>query len=149
MKTLTLSVVLILVVVVGSSTIAQQTPNRPGGVVILKSAEVQWTDYAGRPGVKLAVIEGDMTKAGPFMIRVKFPANYALGPHTHPGVEHTTVLSGTLQIGYGTKEDGPAEKLPAGTVIVTPPNTPHFLRTIEETVVQTHGIGPWGSTPVK
>jgi quercetin dioxygenase-like cupin family protein len=136
-------------VVVSVTAVAQQASNRPGGVVIVKSADVKWTDYPGRPGVKLAVIEGDMTKPGPFMIRVKFPANYALAPHTHPGVEHTTVLSGTLQIGYGTKDDGPAEKLPAGTVIVTPPNTPHFLRVMEETIVQTHGIGPWGSTPVK
>jgi len=117
MKTATLITALVLFVAIGSATVTQQTPNRPGGVVILKSAEVQWTDYAGRPGVKLAVIEGDMTKAGPFMIRVKFPANYALGPHTHPGVEHTTVLSGTLQIGYGTKEDGPAEKLPAARLL--------------------------------
>jgi len=136
-------------ILAGVAAVAQQTPNRPGGVVILKSADVQWTDYPGRPGVKLAVIEGDMTKAGPFMIRVKFPANYALAPHTHPGVEHTTVLSGALQIGSGTKDNGPAETLPAGTVILTPPNTPHFLRTTEETVVQTHGIGPWGSTAVK
>lgn len=35
------------------------------------------------------------------------------------------------------------------TVIVTPPNTPHFISTTAETVVQTHGIGPWGSTAVK
>ena len=90
----------LVLVVTGVTVVAQQTPNRPGGVVIMKSADVQWTDYPGRPGVKLAVIEGDMTKAGPFMIRVKFPKGYALGPHTHPGIEHTTVLSGVLQVGY-------------------------------------------------
>jgi quercetin dioxygenase-like cupin family protein len=58
-------------------------------------------------------------------------------------------LSGALRLGYGTKDDGPAESLPAGTVIVTPANTPHFFSTTAETTVQTHGIGPWGSTPVK
>src|SRR6476661_3387001 len=139
----------VVLVVAGVTAVAPQTPNRPGGVVIMKSADVPWTDYPGRPGVKLAVIEGDMAKAGPFMIRVKFPKGYALGPHTHPAVEHTTVLSGVLQIGYGTKDTGPTEKLPAGTVIVTPPNTPHFLKVEEETIVQTHGIGPWGSTAIK
>jgi quercetin dioxygenase-like cupin family protein len=67
----------------------------------------------------------------------------------HPGIEHTMVLSGRLRLGYGTNESGPSEALPAGTVIVTPPNTVHFLATEEETIVQTHGIGPWGSTAVK
>jgi quercetin dioxygenase-like cupin family protein len=127
---------------------ARQQPNRPGGVVILKTADVQWTDYPNRPGVRLAMIEGDLTKPGPFMMRVKFPAGYTLAPHTHPGVEHTTVLSGALRLGYGTRDDGPSELLAAGTVIMTPPNTPHFFATTEETVVQTHGLGPWGSTPV-
>ena len=128
---------------------AGQQSNRPGGVVILKTADLPWTDYPNRPGVKLAMIEGDLTKPGPFMMRVKFPAGYKLAPHTHPGIEHTTVLSGALRLGYGTKDDGPSELLPAGTVIVTPPNTPHFISTTAETIVQTHGIGPWGSTPVK
>src|SRR5262245_18092062 len=143
--------VLVGLLVVGMSAIdaRQQQPNRPGGVVILKTAEVQWTDYPNRPGVKLAMIEGDLTKPGPFMMRVKFPAGYKLGPDTHLGVEHTMMLPGRLRLGYGTNESGLSEVLPAGTVIVTPPNTTHFLATEEETIVQTHGIGPWGSTQVK
>jgi len=127
----------------------QQPPPRAAGVIIVKSGDVQWTDYPNRPGVKLAVIEGDLTKPGPFLIRVRFPAGYKLGPHTHPNIEHTFVLSGRLRLGYGAKEDGPAETLPAGTLIITPPNTVHFLATEEETVVQTHGMGPWASTAIK
>lgn len=126
-----------------------QQPNRPGGVVVVTPTEVRWADYPGRPGVKLAMIEGDLSKPGPFLMRVKFPANYKLAPHMHPGVEHTTILSGALRMGYGTRDDGPMETLPAGTVLITPAGTPHFLATIEETVVQTHGIGPWSSTPAK
>jgi quercetin dioxygenase-like cupin family protein len=133
----------------GASAGTTQQPNRPGGVVILRSSDVQWTDYPNRPGVKLAMIEGDLAKPGPFLMRVKFPAGYKLAPHTHPGVEHTTVLSGALRLGYGTKDDGASELLPVGTVIVTPANTPHFASTTEETIVQTHGIGPWSSTLVK
>jgi quercetin dioxygenase-like cupin family protein len=82
-------------------------------------------------------------------MRVKFPAGYKLAPHTHPGIEHTTVLAGALHLGYGTKDDGATETLPVGTVVITPPNTPHFINITEETIVQTHGIGPWSSTPVK
>jgi mannose-6-phosphate isomerase-like protein (cupin superfamily) len=128
---------------------SRAAPNRPGGVVIVKPSEVQWTDYPGRPGVKLAMLEGDLTKPGPFLMRVKFPANFKVAPHTHPGVEHTTILSGALRMGYGTRDGGPMETLTAGTVLITPAGTPHFLATTEETIVQTHGIGPWGSTPAK
>ena len=141
----------LIAVVIGSASLSagQAPPNRAGGVVIVKPADVAWTDYPGRPGVKLAMIEGDLTKPGPFLMRVKFPAGYKLAPHTHPGIEHTTVLSGALKIGYGTTDTGATETLPVGTVIVTPPNTPHFVSADVETIVQTHGIGPWGSTPVK
>ena len=123
--------------------------SRPAGVVVLKSGEVKWTDYPDRPGVKLAVVEGDLSKPGPFLIRVKFPAGYKLPPHTHPTLEHTLILSGAMRLGYGTRADGPAEVMPAGTLIITPANVPHFASTTQETVVQTHGMGPWGSAPVK
>ncbi|HXT69555.1 MAG TPA: cupin domain-containing protein [Vicinamibacterales bacterium] len=123
--------------------------SRPTGVIVVKPAEVKWTDYPNRPGVKLAVIEGDLGKAGPFLIRVKFPAGYKLAPHTHPNVEHTTVLSGTMRLGYGTDAAGASEAFGVGTVVITPANTPHFFSTATETIVQTHGVGPWGSTPAK
>jgi uncharacterized RmlC-like cupin family protein len=123
--------------------------NRQGGALILKPGDVQWADYPGRPGVKMAVVEGDMSKAAPFMVLVKFPAGYKLGPHTHPGTEHATILSGSIRLGYGTKDDGPTELLTAGTILVTPPNTPHFFSVESEVVEQMHGVGPWGSTPVK
>jgi quercetin dioxygenase-like cupin family protein len=91
-----------------AGSLAQQPSSRPAGVVVVKSAEMQWQDYPNRPGVKLAVLEGDLPKPGPFLMRVKFPAGFKLAPHTHPTIEHTTVLSGTMRLGYGTKEDGPA-----------------------------------------
>jgi quercetin dioxygenase-like cupin family protein len=130
-------------------TVGAQGTARPGGVVLVRPGDIQWTDYPNRPGVRLAMLEGDLSKPGPFLMRVKFPANYKLAPHTHPGVEHTTVLSGAIRVGYGTREDGPMETLGVGTVLITPAGTPHFLATTEDTVVQTHGIGPWGSTAVK
>lgn len=144
-----LAAVLFTLLVIGPARSVAEQSARPAGVVVVKSAEVQWTDYPNRPGVKLAVLEGDLAKPGPFLIRVKFPAGFKLPPHTHPTIEHTTVLSGTMRLGYGTKDDGPDDVMAPGTVIITPANTPHFFSTPTETIVQTHGIGPWGSTPVK
>jgi quercetin dioxygenase-like cupin family protein len=117
--------------------------------VVVKSADVKWMDYPNRPGVMLAVIEGDLAKPGPFVMRVKFPAGYKLPPHTHPNMEHTLILSGGMRLGWGTKDDGPAEMMTPGTLIITPAQMPHFASTTAETIVQTHGMGPWASTPVK
>lgn len=152
MKRVVMSIVVAALVGAGLSSPVRarwQAVNRPGGVVLIKPVDVRWTDYPGRPGVKLAMLEGDLAKPGPFLMRVKFPANYKLAPHTHPGIEHTIVLSGALRVGYGTHGNEPMEALDAGTVLITPAGTPHFLETTAETIVQTHGIGPWGSTAVK
>jgi hypothetical protein len=32
----------------------------------------------------------------------------------------------------------------AGSFIVMPVGTTHFVETKEETVIQVHGVGPWG-----
>ena len=42
----------------------------------------------------MAVVSGDPGKSGPFVIRAKFPANYTVPPHHHPGDEMVRVLSG-------------------------------------------------------
>ena len=142
--------ILFSVLVAGATrAVAQRSPSRPAGVVVVKSAELKWEDYPDRPGVRRAIVEGDLTKPGPFVMRVKFPAGYKLPPHMHPTLEHTTIISGGMRLGFGTNPDGPAELVTPGTLIITPANTPHFASTPTETIVQTHGIGPWGSTPVK
>ena len=55
---------------------------------------------------KLAVVSGDPGKEGMFVIRAKFPANYAVPPHHHPSDEMVRVMSaGTLNYGMGDKLD--------------------------------------------
>ena len=148
-RLLLLTFVFVIAVAGPASSIGQQAAGLPNGVVIVKAGEVKWADYPGRPGVMLSVIEGDLTKPGPFLMRVKFPAGYVLPPHTHPTVEHTTILTGSMRLGYGTKDDGPSQLLMAGSVVITPANMPHFASVPVETIVQTHGMGPWGSTVIK
>ena len=70
-------------------------------------ADVKWQDGpASLPkGAKIAVLEGDPTKEGPFVFRVKVPDGYRIPPHTHPKTERVTVISGTFNIGMGDKCD--------------------------------------------
>ncbi len=113
--------------------------------------DLKWVDGpASLPkGVKVAVLEGDLTKSGPFTFRAKFPANYKIPPHFHPGVEHVTVISGTFYMGLGDEfDEGTATKLPQGGFAAMEIGTHHFAFTKEETEVQVHSIGPWGITYV-
>jgi quercetin dioxygenase-like cupin family protein len=100
-------------------------------------------------GARLAVLEGDPTKAGPFTMRLSMPADYRIPPHFHHADEHVTVISGAFQVGMGDVFDqGKLTTLPPGTFGVIPPGVRHFARAAKATVVQLHGLGPWGLTYV-
>lgn len=107
--------------------------------------ELKWADVPSLPaGAKVAVMEGPLNEAVPFTFRLKFPADYKIPAHWHPGIEHVTVVSGTFNMGTGDKLD-PSRTRPlgAGSFAVMQPKTQHFAWTREETVVQIHGVGPW------
>jgi quercetin dioxygenase-like cupin family protein len=91
------------------------------------------------------VLEGNPSEAGPFTMRVLLPTGYRIPPHYHRATEHVTVLQGTFKVGMGEKFDGSAmTALPAGTFAALEPGTRHFAEARGETIVQLHGVGPWG-----
>ena len=91
------------------------------------------------PGARMAVLEGDPTKEGPFVVRFQFPDGYHVPPHTHPKTERVTVISGALYLATGEALDrGSAKKLPAGSFGYWP-----AAWSEGETVIQLHGVGPW------
>jgi quercetin dioxygenase-like cupin family protein len=95
------------------------------------------------PGAQIAVLEGDPTKAVPFTVRLKFPANYDIPAHSHPGDEHVTVVSGELFIGMGNKLDKKAGMgLGVGGFALMPANSNHFAYTKSETTIVLYGQGP-------
>ena len=112
--------------------------------------QLKWADVPSLPaGAKIAVMEGPLNEARPITFRLKFPANYQIPAHWHPGVEHVTVISGTFNMGTGDKLDrSNSSALATGGFAVMPPKTNHFGWTRDETVVQVHGVGPWGITYV-
>lgn len=115
--------------------------------VMVTPAEMQWADGPGSipAGAKFAVIEGDPKNAALFTMRLKLPANYRIPAHWHPADEHVTVISGTFHMGMGDKLDATKGKaLGAGSFAVMPRETRHYAYTHEETVIQLHGMGPWG-----
>src|SRR5947199_8302563 len=91
------------------------SPAHPG---VFTPKDVAWGP--GPPflpaGVKIAVLQGDPGKPGPFVIRLSIPAGYKIPAHNHPTVENVTVISGELHVGMGDKLDATKGKiLPAGS----------------------------------
>ena len=116
----------------------------PADHMMVTPADLKWADVATMPpGVKIAVIQGPLNEAVPYTARLKFPADYKLPAHWHPGIEHVTVISGTFNMGTGDKLDA-AKTMPlsAGSVAIMSPKTQHFAWTREETIIQIHGVGP-------
>lgn len=121
-----------------------------GGHAMTLPSDIKWSDVPSLPpGAQIAVLEGPMNQAVPITARLKFPANYRIPAHTHPVIEHVTVLSGMFHMGSGdTLDTARGKALPPGSFVAMPAGTPHFAWTTEETVVQLHSVGPWGITYV-
>jgi quercetin dioxygenase-like cupin family protein len=119
--------------------------------VMAAPGDLKWAD--GPPslpaGSKAAVLEGDPAKPGLFTLRLQVPANYRIPAHWHPADEHVTVISGTFYMGMGDKlDESKGKALASGSFAWMPPKTNHFAFTKTETVIQLHGMGPWGITYV-
>ncbi len=124
-------------------------PLQPGQDVFrsILPEEIDWKPFPSfPPSVRLAVVVGQPSEAGPYTIRVKAPHGAKLMPHRHPEDRVYTVISGVFYIGLGDQFD--ADKLhayPAGSVIVLPGNTSHFhWAKSSEYITQVSAIGPLG-----
>jgi quercetin dioxygenase-like cupin family protein len=109
--------------------------------------DIDWKPFPGfPPSARLAVLVGDPTQDGPYLIRVKVPLGVKLMPHRHPEDRLYTVISGVFYIGLGDRfmaED--VKAFPPGSVVVLPGNTWHFhWAKSGEYVTQVTAIGPLG-----
>ena len=120
---------------------------KAGGPLMMGPNDLKWADVPELPpGAKIAVIQGPLHEAVPFIFRLKVPAGYRIPVHTHPAVEHVTVISGTYYFAGGdTFDHASATMLTPGSVAIMPAGHPMYSWTKEETIVQVHGVGPWGT----
>jgi hypothetical protein len=114
---------------------------------VIHSEDVIWKVFPGFPaGARLAVLVGDPTKPGPYLIRVKLSAGVKMLPHKHPEDRIYTVISGVFYIGLGEEFD--ESKLSAhapGSVLILPGGQPHFhWARSGEYITQVTAIGPLG-----
>ena len=123
--------------------------HQPGQAVFraILPEDIEWKPFpAFPPSVRLAVVVGQPSEPGPYVIRVKVPSGVKLMPHRHPEDRIYTVMSGVFYVGLGDRFDGDkVAAYPPGSVIVLPGDTFHFhWAKSGEYVTQVTAIGPLG-----
>ncbi|MEW6450687.1 MAG: cupin domain-containing protein [Pseudomonadota bacterium] len=111
---------------------------------------IKWTAPAAyAKGAQFAVIKGDPSKEGVYVVRLKVPAGFKIPAHTHPNDENVTVLRGTFHIGTGDKlDENKGMAIKAGGYSFVAKGMTHYAWFTEETELQLHGVGPQGITYV-
>jgi quercetin dioxygenase-like cupin family protein len=116
--------------------------------VIATQEDAQWGSAPPMlpAGAQIAVLSGNPMTQGPYTIRLKFPANYAIPAHSHPTDENVVVISGALTFGMGDKlltGAGANKTLGPGGYALMPANMNHFAyTTTDETTIVLYGQGP-------
>ena len=113
---------------------------------VVPADAVQWGPVPPSllPGAQAAVLLGNPAEKGPFVLRLRFPAGYAVPPHRHSTDELITVLAGTFMVGTGEKIDrASGQPLTATGFVHLPAGMPHYAWAEGETAVQINGTGPF------
>jgi quercetin dioxygenase-like cupin family protein len=138
-----LSTLALALAALGPTASWAQDPSTADHIIVVVPSDLKWADSKATPGAQVAVIEGPANEPVPYILRVKFPADYKIPAHWHPATERVTVLSGTFNLGTGDKLDKEKTKsLTPGSTAIIPPKINHFAWTSEETVIQLNGVGP-------
>jgi quercetin dioxygenase-like cupin family protein len=124
-------------------------PHQPGESEFrsILPEQIEWRSFpAFPPECRLAVLVGQPSRPGPYVVRVKVPSGVKLMPHRHPEDRIYTVMSGVFYIGLGEEFDGDkVQAYPPGCVVVLPGDTAHFhWAKSGEYITQVTAIGPLG-----
>ena len=100
-------------------------------------------------GAKMAVVSGDPTKPGPFIIQLAMPDGYRLAPHFHPTDETVEVKQGTFLFAMGDTFDlAKTKPMKVGEKGSIPANMHHYATAKGATVVAVTSTGPFALTYV-
>ena len=107
---------------------------------------LRWTaPPAYARGAQLAVLHGDPSKEGMYVVRLRVPAGFRIPAHTHPNDENVTVLSGSFNVGTGDRlDESRGERVAAGGYSFVGKGMTHYAWFTEDTDLQLHGMGPQG-----
>jgi len=117
----------------------------------LLPSSFRWLSPPNNPALQAAWVLGNEQKPGPHLLRVRLAAGGRISPHTHSDERNSTVLAGTLYVGFGeTFDESKVIAVPAGAVYVTPAKLPHYVWAKSgEVIYQEAGVGPTATSFLK
>ncbi len=112
---------------------------------------LKWFSPSNNELLKGAWVLGSEKQSGTYVLRVQLAKGGKIAAHTHPDARYSTVLAGTLFVGFGdVANETDVVAVPTGGVYVAPANVAHFLWARDGDVVyQEGGVGPTATVPVK
>jgi hypothetical protein len=121
----------------------------PAAINIKMPDQIPWVDEAS--GASQAVVRGDPTKPGPYIVLNKWHAHHMSHPHFHPNDRFIMVISGTWWVGTGTKFDPDSTvPLPPGSFVTHYGKQIHYDGAKDgDVVLEIVGEGPATSTPAE
>lgn len=140
---------LLTAVVALAFTSAGAADLNPDAITIHPPKDIPWKEGGG--GAAQAVLYGDPSKPGLYVVLTKWHPNHMSRPHFHPNDRVIYVLSGTWWVGTGSKyQPDSTTPVPAGSAVT------HFAKQIhydgakdEEVTLEIVGMGPATSTPAE
>lgn len=152
---LTLAAMVLFICARSVSSQTQQTRARqnqnldPATLRYLLPTQIHWV--ADPMGAETAVLAGNPSKPGLYIVLVKWLPHHMSHPHWHPNVRYITVLSGTWWVGTGTRFD-PNRTVPmrAGTFVTHYAKHVHYDGAKDDAaLIEIVGEGPATATPAE
>ena len=113
-------------------------------------SDIKWVRNAAGTN-ESAVLFGDPSKPGPYVVRIKWLPGNMSRPHFHANDRFFVVVSGTWWMGTGEKFDPEnTVPVPAGSYVIHYGGKIHYDGAKDgETIIQVWGMGPATATPAE
>ena len=134
-----------LAMLLGMSSARAASELNPKAITITLPADIKWNK--GR-GSEQAILAGDPTKPGLYVVLQKWLPHNNSRPHRHPNDRFITVISGTWWVNTGPKYDLEGmQPVPAGSFVKHFGNEIHYDGAKDaECILEIVGMGPATST---
>jgi quercetin dioxygenase-like cupin family protein len=118
----------------------------PKALLFTLPDKIKWSTESN--GAQQAVLAGDPSKPGLYVVLTKWTANHGSRPHSHPNNRYIYVIKGTWWVGTGTKYEPESRvPIPAGSFVTHFGGQAHYDGAKEEeTILEIVGEGPGTST---
>lgn len=130
-----------------TSGLAQDQQPAPAFIHVQPN-EIRYETNTANANVSSAILSGDPTKAGIYVMRLRVGAGVTFPPHYHDQDRHVTVIAGIWAFGTGDSGDcDDTIPLTAGSYAMHPEGAVHFDGSCgkEPVEVQIIGTGPVGT----